>query len=62
MVVILCHWLCNALCAKSSVNSNSSMHNHVGILRGGAGKGKIPVTFVVETTTLRMSPSMTFRL
>lgn len=34
MVVILCHWLCNALCAKSSVNSNSSMHNHVGILKG----------------------------
>lgn len=34
MVVILCHWLCNALCAKKSVNSNGSTHNHIGILRG----------------------------
>lgn len=34
MVVILCHCLCNALCAKKPVNSNGSMHNHIGILRG----------------------------
>jgi hypothetical protein len=35
MVVILCHWLCDAFSAKRSVNSNSSIYNHCGILSGG---------------------------
>lgn len=57
MVVILCHWLCNALCAKSSVNSNSSMHNHVGILKGEREVS----SDVCCRDKPRMSPSPSFR-